>query len=132
MAKLVASEAATYNAHQAIQVLGGMGYVSDMPAERYYRDARITEIYEGTSEIQHVVVALNLLKSYAAEATTRSRPRPAAKAFGSLVGTMYAAGVGIFAAAAVFATASRTLHGTPTVVPPIISATRLPPACVNQ
>ena len=47
MAKLVASEAATYNAHQAIQVLGGMGYVSDMPAERYYRDARITEIYEG-------------------------------------------------------------------------------------
>ena len=74
MAKLVASEAATYNAHQAIQVLGGMGYVSDMPAERYYRDARIMEIYEGTSEIQHVVVALNLLKGYAAEATT---PRPA-------------------------------------------------------
>ena len=70
MAKLVASEAATFNAHQAIQVLGGMGYVSDMPAERYYRDARITEIYEGTSEIQHVVVALNLLKGYAAEATT--------------------------------------------------------------
>ena len=70
MAKLVASEAATYNAHQAIQVLGGMGYVSDMPAERYYRDARITEIYEGTSEIQHVVVALILLKGYAAEATT--------------------------------------------------------------
>ena len=70
MAKLVASEAATYNAHPAIQGLGGMGYVSDMPAERYYRDARITEIYEGTSEIQHVVVALNLLKSYAAEATT--------------------------------------------------------------
>merc|ERR1712125_264407 len=69
MAKLAASEAATMCAHQAIQVLGGMGYVSDMPAERYYRDARITEIYEGTSEIQHVVVALNLLKQYAAEAT---------------------------------------------------------------
>jgi len=69
MAKLVASEAATANAHAAIQVLGGMGYVSDMPAERYYRDARITEIYEGTSEIQHVVVALNLLKAYGAEAT---------------------------------------------------------------
>jgi butyryl-CoA dehydrogenase len=50
MAKLAASECATYNAHQAIQILGGMGYVSDMPAERYYRDARITEIYEGTSE----------------------------------------------------------------------------------
>lgn len=69
MAKLAASEAATMNAHQAIQVLGGMGYVSDMPAERFYRDARITEIYEGTSEIQHVVIALNLLKGYAAEAT---------------------------------------------------------------
>ena len=55
MAKLVASEAAT--SMRIIQVLGGMGYVSDMPAERYYRDARITEIYEGTSEIQHVVVA---------------------------------------------------------------------------
>jgi len=65
MAKLVASEAATANAHAAIQVLGGMGYVSDMPAERLYRDARITEIYEGTSEIQHVVIALNLLKAYA-------------------------------------------------------------------
>ena len=48
MAKLAASEAATYVAHQSIQVLGGMGYVSDMPVERNYRDARITEIYEGT------------------------------------------------------------------------------------
>jgi len=37
------------------QVLGGMGFVTDMPAERYYRDARITEIYEGTSEVQHLV-----------------------------------------------------------------------------
>lgn len=63
-AKLVASETATYCAHQAIQVLGGMGYVSDMPAERHYRDARITEIYEGTSEIQHLVIAGNLLKEY--------------------------------------------------------------------
>lgn len=50
LAKLSASECATFNAHQAIQILGGMGYVSDMPAERHYRDARITEIYEGTSE----------------------------------------------------------------------------------
>ena len=65
MAKLAASEAATANAHQAIQVLGGMGYVSDMPAERYYRDARITEIYEGTSEIQKLVIAGRLLKEYA-------------------------------------------------------------------
>mmetsp|Transcript_22756 Transcript_22756/g.29565 ORF Transcript_22756/g.29565 Transcript_22756/m.29565 type:complete len:413 (+) Transcript_22756:71-1309(+) len=66
MAKLYASEAATYCAHQAIQILGGMGYVSDMPAERHYRDARITEIYEGTSEIQRLVIAGNILKEYAA------------------------------------------------------------------
>ena len=44
--------------------VGGMGYVSDMPAERHYRDARITEIYEGTSEIQKLVIAGNLLKEY--------------------------------------------------------------------
>lgn len=47
MAKLAASEAATSVSHAAIQVLGGMGYVTDMPTERHYRDARITEIYEG-------------------------------------------------------------------------------------
>jgi butyryl-CoA dehydrogenase len=64
MAKLFASEAATFCSHQAIQVLGGMGYVSDMPAERFYRDARITEIYEGTSEIQRLVIAGNVLKEY--------------------------------------------------------------------
>ena len=49
---------------QAMQILGGMGYVTEMPAERHYRDARITEIYEGTSEIQRLVVAGHLLKSY--------------------------------------------------------------------
>ena len=48
----------------AAQVLGGMGYVSDMPAERYYRDARITEIYEGTSEVQRLVIAANVLKEH--------------------------------------------------------------------
>ena len=64
MAKLAASEAATMCAHQAIQVLGGMGYVTEMPAERHYRDARITEIYEGTSEIQHLVIAGDVLKEY--------------------------------------------------------------------
>jgi len=64
MAKLAASEAATMCAHQAIQVLGGMGYVTEMPAERHYRDARITEIYEGTSEIQHLVIANDVLKEY--------------------------------------------------------------------
>lgn len=72
MAKLCASEAATFCSHQAIQILGGMGYVSEMPAERYYRDARITEIYEGTSEIQHLVVAGRLLKEY--EAKTVAMP----------------------------------------------------------
>lgn len=66
MAKLAASEAATFCAHQCIQILGGMGYVSDMPAERYYRDARITEIYEGTSEIQRLVIAGNMIKEYGA------------------------------------------------------------------
>lgn len=64
MAKLAASETATFCAHQCIQILGGMGYVSDMPAERYYRDARITEIYEGTSEIQRLVIAANVIKEY--------------------------------------------------------------------
>lgn len=65
MGKLAASEAATYVSHQSIQILGGMGYVSDMPAERHYRDARITEIYEGTSEIQRLVIAGQLAKEYA-------------------------------------------------------------------
>jgi len=64
MAKLAASEAATQVAHQSMQILGGMGYVMDMPAERHYRDARITEIYEGTSEIQRLVIAGRLLKEY--------------------------------------------------------------------
>lgn len=64
MGKLAASEAATMCAHQAIQILGGMGYVTEMPAERHYRDARITEIYEGTSEIMHLVIAGNVLKEY--------------------------------------------------------------------
>ncbi|XP_054746101.1 short-chain specific acyl-CoA dehydrogenase, mitochondrial [Anastrepha obliqua] len=66
MAKLAASEAATFCSHQCIQVLGGMGYVTDMAAERFYRDARITEIYEGTSEIQRLVIAGQVLKEYLA------------------------------------------------------------------
>ena len=63
-AKLFASEAATFCSHQCIQVLGGMGYVEDMPAERYYRDARITEIYEGTSEIQRLVIGGSVMKEF--------------------------------------------------------------------
>jgi butyryl-CoA dehydrogenase len=62
MAKLMASEAATRIAHQAIQVHGGYGYLRDFPVERHWRDARITEIYEGTSEIQRLVIAGDLLK----------------------------------------------------------------------
>ncbi len=65
MAKLAASEAAQFVAHEALQVLGGMGYVTDMPAERHLRDARILSIYEGTSEILHLVIAGRLLKEYA-------------------------------------------------------------------
>jgi alkylation response protein AidB-like acyl-CoA dehydrogenase len=62
MAKLYASESATWVAHQAIQVHGGYGYVKDYPVERYYRDARVMELYEGTSEIQRLVIARSLLK----------------------------------------------------------------------
>jgi alkylation response protein AidB-like acyl-CoA dehydrogenase len=56
-AKLFASEAAAYITHEAIQIHGGMGYSRELPLERYFRDARITEIYEGTSEIQRMVIA---------------------------------------------------------------------------
>jgi butyryl-CoA dehydrogenase len=61
-AKLFASEMATRVAHKAIQVHGGYGYSQEFPVERNYRDARITEIYEGTSEIQRIVIAASLLK----------------------------------------------------------------------
>jgi len=57
IAKLTASEAAMWIAHQALQIHGGMGYSKEMPIERYFRDAKITEIYEGTSEIQRLVIA---------------------------------------------------------------------------
>ena len=59
IAKLVASEAAMWITHQAVQIHGGMGYSKEMPLERYFRDAKITEIYEGTSEIQRLVIARN-------------------------------------------------------------------------
>jgi butyryl-CoA dehydrogenase len=62
MAKLHASEAATRAAHMAVQIHGGYGYLRDFPVERLYRDARITEIYEGTSEIQRVVISNAALK----------------------------------------------------------------------
>jgi alkylation response protein AidB-like acyl-CoA dehydrogenase len=61
-AKLFASEMARRQTSEAIQVLGGYGYTKEFPVERYYRDAKITEIYEGTSEIQRIVIARELLK----------------------------------------------------------------------
>jgi butyryl-CoA dehydrogenase len=62
MAKLYASEMASRVANKALQVHGGMGYSKEMDAERHVRDARITEIYEGTSEIQRIVISANVLK----------------------------------------------------------------------
>lgn len=59
IAKLTASEAAMWITHQAVQIHAGMGYSKEMPIERYFRDAKITEIYEGTSEIQRLVIARN-------------------------------------------------------------------------
>lgn len=59
VAKLYASESAMFITHQAVQIHGGMGYSKEMPLERYFRDAKITEIYEGTSEIQRLVIARN-------------------------------------------------------------------------
>jgi butyryl-CoA dehydrogenase len=63
MAKLFASEMATRVAHKAIQIHGGNGYSREYPVERAYRDARITEIYEGTSEIQRLVISSWALRS---------------------------------------------------------------------
>lgn len=62
MAKLFASETAMWVTTKAVQIHGGYGYTTDYPAERHFRDAKITEIYEGTSEIQRIVIASNVLK----------------------------------------------------------------------
>ena len=59
-AKLYASELAEWVCSKAIQIHGGYGYLHDYPVERHYRDARITQIYEGTSEIQRLVIARDL------------------------------------------------------------------------
>jgi len=62
MAKTVASETANFVVKEALQIFGGYGYITEYEIERYYRDAKITEIYEGTNEIQRIVIAKNLLK----------------------------------------------------------------------
>jgi alkylation response protein AidB-like acyl-CoA dehydrogenase len=63
MAKLFASRIAVESALEAIQIHGGYGYIKEYPVERLLRDAKITEIYEGTSEVQRIVIARELLKS---------------------------------------------------------------------
>ena len=62
MAKLFASEVGEEACHKSIQVHGGFGYITEAQVERYYRDVRLTEIGEGTSEIQRLVIARELLK----------------------------------------------------------------------
>lgn len=65
MAKLFASEAAHFACDRALQIHGGYGYFRDSPVERYFRDVRVTEIYEGSSEVQRIVIARRLLKEMA-------------------------------------------------------------------
>lgn len=62
MAKLYASDVAVRATREAVQVHGGYGYIREYDVERYYRDAKITELYEGTSEVQRLVIARHLLK----------------------------------------------------------------------
>lgn len=64
MAKMYATEAANRACYEALQILGGYGYASDFPVERYYRDARVTTIYEGTSEIQRLIIARETLRQF--------------------------------------------------------------------
>ena len=63
MAKLFASETAMRTTTEAIQILGGYGYVKEYDVERYFRDAKILEIGEGTSEIQRIIIAKNILNA---------------------------------------------------------------------
>ncbi|MCH7878843.1 MAG: acyl-CoA dehydrogenase family protein [candidate division Zixibacteria bacterium] len=69
MAKLFASQAANYIANEGVQIHGGYGYIKEYAVERYFRDARITEIYEGTSEAQQMVISRDLLKDRRAESS---------------------------------------------------------------
>jgi butyryl-CoA dehydrogenase len=73
MAKLFASEVSHRVTHKALQIFGGYGYVKEFPMERYYRDSRITEIYEGTSEIMKVVISSSVLRDGAAKKSTKDQ-----------------------------------------------------------
>lgn len=64
IAKLIAGETATFITHNAMQILGGVGYIKDTPAERHYRDARVTEIYGGVSDIHRLIIAQSIFKEY--------------------------------------------------------------------
>ena len=65
IAKCYASDAAMKVTTDAVQILGGYGYMQEYPVERFMRDAKITQIYEGTNQIQRVVIARNILKAIA-------------------------------------------------------------------
>ena len=62
MAKLYSSENANYCAKEAVQIFGGYGYTKDFPVERYFRDARVMSLFEGTSQIQRMVIGRSILK----------------------------------------------------------------------
>ena len=64
MAKLFASQHANKTAFEALQIHGGNGYIREFPVERYFRDARVTEIYEGTSEVQRLIIAREVLGDF--------------------------------------------------------------------
>ncbi len=63
MAKFFATEAAERATYNAVQMLGGYGYTAEFPVDRYYRDVRITSIYEGTNQIQRLIIARDILSS---------------------------------------------------------------------
>ena len=75
MAKLFASEAAVWIANEAVQIHGGYGFIKDYPVEKFYRDVKLCTIGEGTSEIQRLVIARQLLKTNGRSANSRVSPR---------------------------------------------------------
>ena len=109
-AKLFASRVARAQTGEAIQILGGYGYMKEFPAERYYRDAKVTEIYEGTSEIQRLVIARALLGEAMRVMTRRSSPFASRAAFEAWLAEHHATSDGIWIKFA------KKASGIPTVV----------------